>query len=163
MIIRATVDDVPAIQEVAEATWPHTFAKILTPAQIRYMLDWMYNAEILTKTIQTPENVFWLYVEDGSTLGFAGIEHGYNRENVTKLHKIYVLPTAQGKQVGKQLLDRIIAESKAAGSQALRLNVNKYNNATRFYERFGFKVIAEEVIDIGSGYVMDDYVMELDF
>lgn len=161
MIVCATVDEVPAIQEVAEVTWPHTFAQILTPAQIRYMLDWMYNAEILTKTIQAPNQSFWLFRENGKTFGFAGIEHKYKGEEITKLHKIYVLPSAQGKQVGKQLLDHVISEAKAAGSRSLQLNVNKYNNATGFYERFGFKVIAEEVIDIGNGYVMDDYIMEL--
>lgn len=161
MIVRAEITDVPAIQEVAEATWPHTFASILTSEQIRYMLDWMYNAEILTSTIQSPGHSFWLFKEGNQTLGFAGIEHNYGGKPITKLHKIYVLPSAQGKQVGKQLLDLVVLEARNAGSKTVLLNVNKYNKATGFYERLGFRVIAEEVIDIGNGYVMDDYVMEL--
>lgn len=161
MITCATTDDVPAIQAVAEATWPHTFAEILTPEQIRYMLDWMYNTDVLRKTILSPGHAFWLYKEEDQLLGFAGIEHQYNGKKATKLHKIYVLPTAQGKRVGQLLLEHIMLESKDAGSETLVLNVNKYNKATGFYERFGFRIIAEEVIDIGNGYVMDDYIMGL--
>jgi hypothetical protein len=40
------------------------------------------------------------------------------------------------------------------------LNVNKYNSAQDFYKKLGFCIDYEEVIDIGNGYVMDDYVME---
>jgi ribosomal protein S18 acetylase RimI-like enzyme len=43
----------------------------------------------------------------------------------------------------------------------LELNVNKYNPALGFYKKLGFSVISEEVIEIGEGYVMDDYIMEL--
>ena len=44
--------------------------------------------------------------------------------------------------------------------QELFLNVNKYNKAKIFYEKLGFVISKEEVIDIGNDYVMDDYVME---
>ncbi len=40
------------------------------------------------------------------------------------------------------------------------LNVNKHNNAKMFYESQGFKVYKEIIVDIGSGFVMDDYEME---
>ena len=43
------------------------------------------------------------------------------------------------------------------------LNVNKYNTAKLFYEKLGFKITKEEVIDIGNDYVMDDFVMNLLF
>jgi ribosomal protein S18 acetylase RimI-like enzyme len=41
------------------------------------------------------------------------------------------------------------------------LNVNKNNEARFFYEKLGFSLVKEEVIAIGQGYVMDDYVMEI--
>jgi hypothetical protein len=43
------------------------------------------------------------------------------------------------------------------------LNVNKYNKAKFFYEKLGFTITKEEVIDIGNDYVMDDYVMGIKF
>jgi len=39
--------------------------------------------------------------------------------------------------------------------------VNRQNNAKNFYEKLGFVVIKEEDIDIGNGYFMNDYVMEM--
>jgi ribosomal protein S18 acetylase RimI-like enzyme len=41
----------------------------------------------------------------------------------------------------------------------MELNVNKRNKAIAFYEHQGFRIVREEVIDIGHGYVMDDHVM----
>jgi ribosomal protein S18 acetylase RimI-like enzyme len=43
----------------------------------------------------------------------------------------------------------------------LQLQVNKHNKALYFYQKLGFRVIEEVVFDIGHGYIMDDYLMEL--
>jgi len=51
--------------------------------------------------------------------------------------------------------------AKEEKMRAVVLNVNRFNPAVSFYEKYGFKIIKEEVIDIGNGYVMDDYVMEM--
>ena len=37
--------------------------------------------------------------------------------------------------------------------------MNKHNPSTGFYARHGFTIEREEVIDIGNGFVMDDFVM----
>lgn len=161
IIVRAQLNDIPSIQAIAKQTWPKTFEAILSPVQIEYMLSWMYSTEALSIAIESENQSFWLFQQDGNSLGFAGIEHLYNKAAATKLHKIYVLPSAQGLQVGKQLLNHVIAESKKAGSTNLLLNVNRFNNAVGFYERFGFSITAEENIDIGNGFLMEDYVMVL--
>lgn len=160
-IIRATPDDISRIQSIAEITWPEAFKDILTPEQIRYMLNFMYSYEALSKNIHDPNQSFWIFLNDGKPFGFAGIEHHYGGEKVTKLHKIYVLPNAQGMQVGKQLMDRVRSEAVTAGSERVLLNVNRFNKATGFYEHLGFKIIGEEDIDIGNDYLMEDYIMEL--
>jgi hypothetical protein len=40
------------------------------------------------------------------------------------------------------------------------LNVNRFNKAVQFYQYLEFTIIKEENIDIGDGYLMEDYVME---
>ena len=77
------------------------------------------------------------------------------------MNKIYVHPSQQGKNLGKKLLSYIVEEIKIAGANALQLNVNRHNKALHFYEKQGFKIIRQADIDIGSGYFMNDYVMEL--
>ena len=51
-------------------------------------------------------------------------------------------------------------QTEAAGDKRIILNVNKANNAKNVYESQGFTVRKELVLDIGGGYVMDDYIME---
>jgi diamine N-acetyltransferase len=160
-IIEATVEDISHIQSVAHVTWPETFKGILTPEQIEYMLNWMYSYETLYKTIKDPEQSFWIFLKDEKAFGFAGIEHHYKGKNVTRLHKIYVLPDAQGMQVGKQLMDRVKTEALKAQSTEILLNVNRFNKATGFYEHLGFRIIGEEDIAIGNGYLMEDYIMSM--
>jgi diamine N-acetyltransferase len=160
-IVRASHDDISRIQSVARVTWPETFKGILTPEQIEYMLNWMYSYEALSKAISDPAQSFWLFMENGKTFGFAGIEHHYKGRNATKLHKIYVLPEAQGKKVGQRLIERVRKEARNAGSEELLLNVNRYNKATGFYEHLGFRIVGEENIDIGNGYLMEDYRMAM--
>jgi ribosomal protein S18 acetylase RimI-like enzyme len=81
---------------------------------------------------------------------------------MAKLHKLYLLPSSQGKGVGKSLLLEVTKRAREAGQKSLVLNVNKYNEkAINFYIAMGFVTIRQEVNDIGQGYVMDDDVMEL--
>ena len=58
------------------------------------------------------------------------------------------------------MLDHIVSAVKQKDASSLQLNVNRKNKALHFYEKQGFKIIREEDIDIGSGYFMNDYVLE---
>ena len=61
------------------------------------------------------------------------------------------------------MIDEVIKIAKSNQQKGVFLNVNKYNNAQFFYEKLGFTITKDEVIDIGNDYVMDDYVMNLLF
>ena len=83
-------------------------------------------------------------------------------KNKTKIHKIYVLPETQGTGLGRQFFELVKEKAKENNQKAIFLNVNKYNSALHFYTKLGFSIVNDEVIDIGEGYVMDDYIMELE-
>ena len=149
------------VQSIAHRTWPSTFANILSPEQIEYMLNWMYDLKMLESQMEKG-HTFLLAEEEGKELGFAGFELDYSEGPKAKLHKIYLLQEAQGKCAGKALILEVADRAKKGGQKSLLLNVNKYNQkAIDFYLRIGFQEIYKEVIDIGNGYVMDDVVMEL--
>ena len=120
----------------------------------------MYSVASLQKQANEKGHRFILATENEIPVGFASYEFNYNKKPKTKIHKIYILPNQQGKGIGKILIDFIINKAKERHQKGLILNVNKNNIAIRFYERIGFEISLEEVIDIGNGYVMDDYVME---
>ncbi len=139
----ATAADIRVIQALAHATWPVAYADILSHAQIVYMLDLMYGL---------------LAEAEGTAVGFAGYERGYTPGR-SRLHKLYVLPANKGQGIGHALLEAVLVACMKAGDTAVELNVNKRNPAKAFYERHGFVVERDEVLDIGQGHVMDDHVM----
>ena len=155
----ATSTNILLIQGIARATWPISYAAMISPAQIAYMLDLMYSTSALEAQFGPKGHRFFLAEQDGEAVGFAGFEHGYQGTSRTRLHKLYVLPALQGTGAGKTLLNAVTREAQAAGDTAIELNVNKHNRAKAFYQRHGFIVERDEVLDIGGGYVMDDHVM----
>jgi len=162
-ISEATLNDLKLIQEIAYKTWPLTYGEILSKEQLDYMLNLIYSDEALTEQYEKKEQLFYLVSDSESTLGFIGIEHNYKNGNVTRIHKIYLLPETQGKGIGKIVIEEIVKLALQNNSTALSLNVNRFNNALRFYQKLGFEVTDEVNIDIGNGYLMEDYVMEKRF
>jgi len=159
-IKEASIADIKIIQDVANRTWPITYGEILSKEQLDYMMDLIYSEESLIKQIQKQEQLFYIAYEETSILAFIAIEHNYKNEAVTRIHKIYILPEAQGKGVGKSLLDVIQKLAQENNSTSLSLNVNRFNKALNFYQKLGFEIIGEENIAIGNGYLMEDYKME---
>jgi GNAT superfamily N-acetyltransferase len=155
-----TAADYPTIQNLAHRTWPHTFGTILSKEQIAYMLEWMYSLPALQEQVEKKGHRFLLAMEGTVPLGFASYEHKYKQEPVTRIHKLYVLPDIQGKGIGKLLIHHIGQLARQHASQALNLNVNRYNAAVAFYQHMGFKIVREENIAIGEGFLMEDYVMQ---
>lgn len=159
-IVPAKLEELKYVQTIAQRTWPDTFGKILSPEQIDYMLGMMYSLETLEKQMVGGYQ-FFLAEEEGEKLGFSGIEVN-NEPKKTKIHKIYILPSAQGKGIGKKMIQAIKEIALQNDQKSLLLNVNKYNlGAIAFYEYVGFVNIKSEIIDIGNGYVMDDFVFEM--
>lgn len=148
----------PIIRDIALQTWPHTFKEILSLEQIIYMLQQMYNIDGLKQAWKDGQQYF-LAKENGIFVGFLTMQHQYEGKEVSKIHKLYILPEVQGRGIGKALLQEAEKAAAQNGSKALTLNVNRFNKAKDFYERNGFTITGEENIDIGQGYLMEDYIM----
>jgi diamine N-acetyltransferase len=149
----------PEIQNLANIIWPATYSEIVSPQQVDYMMELIYSKSSLQKQIEKGDQFIIAY-DDDKALAFASYSAKENNAAVYKLHKIYILPNQQGKGIGKTLINYIIQDIAPAAT-SLQLNVNRQNKALQFYQRIGFKIIAEEDIDIGNGYYMNDYVMEM--
>ena len=162
-ISEATAENIKTIQKITSITWPITYGKILSAEQLDYMLGLFYSDEALNDQFKKKEQLFYMISEDKTILGFIGIEHNYKNEAVTKIHKIYLLPETQGKGIGKKVIEEIKKMALKNHSTSLFLNVNRFNSAIGFYKKIGFEVIDEVNIDIGNGYLMEDYVMEKKF
>jgi len=162
MVIQKNSDpNFTSIRAIAQEVWPIAYGAILSEEQLAYMMEMMYSIPSLQKQANEKGNHFILAVEDETPLGFAAYELDYDQTKKTKIHKIYILSNQQGKGIGRLLIDYIKQQARQNNQETLLLNVNKNNVARHFYQKLGFSISYEEVIDIGQGYVMDDYVMEI--
>ncbi len=156
-IVEATEKDIPVIRELAEKIWWPTYRPILSEAQISFMLKNMYSEHALAEQMRNDVQ-FILVRRDEEDVAFAGysIEHG--SDPVLKIHKIYVLPSEQGKGTGKDLIDYLSNLASDLNIPHVELNVNRANTALGFYEKMGFEII--ESVDIPyHQFVLNDYVM----
>lgn len=158
MIIRkAAESDIPAISELAEKIWWPSYRNIISDEQISFMLNEMYSAKSLVE--QMHSGVEFMIVErDNLPLAFAGFSETDTDNQVFKLHKLYVLPTEQGRGTGRKLIEHVSSLAKAKGGNILELNVNRGNPAHHFYSKIGFDIY--QTVDINyHHFVLNDYVM----
>jgi len=160
-IVVATKEQLAIVKNLAYKIWPNAYETILSKAQLDYMLEMIYSIDSLEKQFNNG-HIFLLIEDNQNFIGFASYEINCNNSNKTKLQKLYVLPEIQGKGIGKQVIDYIKEKVVLSNNLALFLNVNKFNKAKDFYQKYGFQIIKEEIIDIGNNYIMDDYVMEIE-
>jgi len=157
-ITNATINHIDLIKKLTYKVWPQTYASIISKEQIDYMLEMMYSKKSLADQILHGSQ-FIIVQANKKPVGFAA----YKRIDTTtyKLEKIYILKKQQGKGTGKFVINYILVQIKNKGATSLQLQVNRNNiNAKKFYEKIGFNVIKEADFEIGSGYFMNDYVME---
>ena len=162
-IRKATLEDISLINELAWIVFPHTYKELLSPGQIEFMMDWMYSPANLKKQMTEDGHTYFIAYEENEPAGYLSIQP--EGEHTYHLQKIYVLPSFQGKKLGKQLFNHAIEAIKELHPEPcqMRLNVNRYNTkAVDFYFRMGMKKVFEGDFDIGHGYLMTDYIMALD-
>lgn len=247
-IRRAGVEDIATIRAVAEVSFRATYADILSPEQLDYMMDWMYSPESLARQL-AGGHVFYLLEEtqrDSQAESGTDLQHvsqfvseqdsepqqdtclgvrclGYvsvEREGFTEiksenssetsgsenpsetsgsknpskasetknpskasaaaaqqageaagarvllyhLQKLYLLPSAQGRGLGRLLFEKAVAHVRedAGGPAVMELNVNRHNRAVTFYESMGMHKDRQGDFAIGHDYYMNDYIMRLE-
>lgn len=159
-IVPAERKDLPVISLLAPDIWRHAYCGILSDEQISYMLDMMYAPEKLEAAFDSG-TVFRLVEHDGDTAGFFACYELPDDRTVLKLDKLYLKPEFHGRGIGSFVLEYLTGCASDAGYAKLTLNVNKANaKAIKVYTKNGFKKKQSVRIDIGSGFFMDDHIME---
>lgn len=151
-------EDIPAIAALARTVWLDAYAETISPAQIDYMLAQRYDHARLLADLETPEKWLHQVFVDSARAGFAACEI-YKGE--FKIDKLYIHPDMQRRGIGAALVEHAAGLARERGFSAMILAVNKKNEqARRAYAKYGFRVRDKTVVDIGGGFVMDDYIME---
>jgi len=158
-ITAVTPSDVDAIAALARVVWQDAYPGIISQAQIDYMLAQRYNAARLLEELATP-GICWEQIRvDGALAGFAATLPAAAAGEL-KLDKLYVDPARQRLGLGGRLIAHVSQRALAQGCQTLILAVNKRNErAIAAYRKNGFAVREAVRVEIGNGFVMDDFIM----
>ncbi|TLD70755.1 GNAT family N-acetyltransferase [Phragmitibacter flavus] len=154
-----TPDELPRVALLANRIWPVVYPAIISMEQIRYMLDTMYEPNILRQEMRERGIHYAIIRRDQTDIGYLAWEP--NPSNASAfLHKLYLLPEHHGHGVGAHALRWIHQSAAAQQLQTIGLRVNKNNHAAiRAYLREGYQFQSSICSDIGNGFVMDDHLM----
>ena len=114
-IRQADIEDINEIGFLANEIWPKVYDYMISPDQIRYMLNLFYTPESLYRQMLEQHHVFFLAELDDVPVGFASV--GKIDEGVFRLHKLYVQPELHGKGVGKALVEAVLDEAFEGGGR----------------------------------------------
>ncbi len=152
-------EELAVVQQLAQRIWPVVYPRIISLAQIDYMLERMYALPVLRADAERGV-CYAVLRSEGEAIGYLGCEAVPGAGEML-LHKLYILPEYAGAGLGALGLQWVCERARALGLARVVLRVNKANaGAIRAYRRAGFVFRAAVVADIGAGFVMDDYEME---
>lgn len=157
--IKIKTNDLATIESLARKTWPDTFGLVMSKEQIEYMLDLNYSASSLERQMALHQHFVIIKYND-EAVGYTSYELNYQAEPQLMIHKVYLLPSAQGLGLGRQTFDYLTDLAVQHEQQALTLKVfHKNERAISFYLKKGFENIGSESTDIGGGFVIHDFIM----
>ena len=164
IIIEPATEDrhLTEIQKLAHAIRREHYPGIISPEQIEYMLREGYSLEALRRELAQGEIRYDRALVEGALVGFSAYGP-HSDADALVLHKLYVEAAQRGRGCARKLVEAASKHALANSRNRVILRVNKHNRiAIAAYERMGFANRGSIVSDIGGGFCMDDYLMELD-
>lgn len=168
IVRKALPCDLQTVRDMAQVVFRHTYRDILSAEQMEYMMDWMYSIGSLENQL-SQGHTYYLAFRNSEPCGYVSLQpEGQDDDGVMvwHLHKIYVMPSEQGRGLGRLLFDRAVLHARTespSGPLRIELNVNRNNPAVRFYEHLGMKRLRQGDFHIGGGFYMNDYIMGITF
>lgn len=158
---RIAPDELPIVQKLAQQIWPVCYASIISDKQIDYMLTIWYHPSAMAREMEQRGVWFALIeAEAHGAVGYVSFER-YPESDIVFINKLYLLPGMHGRGLGATALSWTADRARELGAHRLQLRVNKSNHpAISAYLRAGFQFKEDVCTDIGSGFVMDDFLME---
>lgn len=161
-IVPVKQDEIPVLAALAAEIWQEHYTAILGPAQVSYMVD-KFQSESAIRHQLTHEQYRYYFVRyGGENAGFIGIQP---TDGGSKLYlsKLYIAKRFRNRGAAKKCFSFLKELCRAEGLHTIWLTVNKHNSGSiKAYEQLGMTRIREQVADIGGGFVMDDYVYEIE-
>jgi len=154
-LIQAEEKDVDTITQLASLIWNQHYPAIIGRKQVDYMLGLMYSRDSLAEQLLLKNHLFYLISVNNNALGFISVHE--EKKGDWFLNKFYIDQTKAAKGIGTRAFEEIKTMFQP---KKMTLTVNRANfKSINFYFKLGFKINNLTTIDIGNGFVMDDFIM----
>lgn len=155
-----SVDDVHRLALMAHEIWNEFFPSIIGQAQVDYMVEKFQSEMALTAQLSEGYSYFFI-CEDEDKVGYIGLVPRPDK-NALQISKLYLFKNSRGKGHGGSVIKEVCKIAASNGVDCLYLTVNKYNEGTiSAYQKMGFTLSGDIVMDIEGGFTMDDYEMTM--
>lgn len=155
----STDHDISEVVKIARVIWIEHYIPIVGAKQVEYMLSNFHSKDVISKEIGQHKYMYFLIKEDTRIIGYFGVQV---KGDELYLSKIYILSSDRGLGIGRAAMNFIkqLAQENHVGKISLTVNRNNSGSIVAYY-KMGFVKTGEVCVDIGEGYKMDDYQMEL--
>lgn len=158
-IVKVEPNQVELLSKFASEVFIDYYSNRIGYDQSLYMANMFLSVQAIKKLMEKGA-IFKLVFDNEEPVGL--IEYILEKEKVF-LSKFYVRKDRRHQGIGKMMLQDCKNYALANNINKIYLTVNKGNTPSiDIYYHEGFKKIDAVVNDIGNGYVMDDYIMQLE-
>ncbi len=149
-----------AVAQLASEIWDEYYVPLIGRAQVDYMVAKFQSLAAMRDQIASGYE-YYVVQTDERLIGYFAVQPAREQKRLF-ISKLYLHKSSRGSGTGRLCMEFIEQLARQRGLPLLWLTVNKGNPAVKTYERLGFRIAQHIVIDIGNGFVMDDYRMEKD-
>ena len=161
------IDDVVALQKIAQETFSEMFADYNSAENLKKYLDEKFTVTKLSEELNHPHSTFYFAQIGEEVVGYLKTNTGEAQTelmdlNAFEIQRIYVLQAYHGKKVGQLLIDKALEEARKTTCNYVWLGVWEENHrAKRFYAKNGFLKFDTHIFKMGDEEQMD-WLMKLD-
>ena len=156
-----TKEQKQTLAKIASEIWNEYWPALIGQAQTDYMVENFQSLNAIERDMANNNYEYWLLRNgEGEIVGYTG---GHNETETSRffISKIYLYKQQRGKHYASEVINFYTKLCKARNLSAMYLTVNKQNElGIRAYKGKGFDVIDSVETSIGSGFIMDDYIMK---
>ncbi len=150
-------EDIEKIAALADEIWNEHFPPIIGQDQVDYMVEKYQSEKAIASQIRDDGYEYYMIWVDNELAGYMGVKE---EDGALFLSKFYIHERYRGQHLATMAFHFLTALCKERGLSKIWLTCNKHNDdPLAIYDHLGFEVTSSQVTDIGSGFVMDDYVL----
>ena len=169
MIIKAGIEDALELAELGAETFIDSHKDSAPVHEIDSYVKEKYNIAVIRNELADPANIYHIIKHGNKIVGFSKMMLNNTHpeitiSNIAKMDQIYLLDSFHGLKLGAQLLQYNIEISKFYNQNGMWLIVWIKNlPAISFYQKFGFRIIADKDFHLTKTHTNHCHLMFLEY